>query len=84
MELMKFDIQAAELTALRGAAETLSSTTRLVYAEVFFNPLYEGGAMFGDIDAYLRQFGFRLYNLYKPRADQRDMLLWANAIFFRD
>lgn len=83
LELMKFDIQSAEYMALKGAADTLNECTRLIYTEVFFNPLYEGGALFGDIDALLRHHGFVLYNIYKPKSDPDDMLLWANAIFVK-
>ncbi len=80
IQLMKFDIQAAELKALRGATETLPEIL-LIYIEVFFNPLYEGGALFSDIDQLLRKFGFILYNIYKPKSDPSDMLMWANAIY---
>jgi len=83
IELMKFDIQAAELMALRGAEGLLGSSVKLVYAEVFFNPWYEGGALFGEIDALLRGHGFVLHNFYKPSTDHGDRLLWANAIFIK-
>jgi len=81
LELMKLDIQSAELLALRGAAKTLESSTLLVYTEVFFNPMYEGGAIYSEIDLYLRDKGFALFNLYKVRADDRGMLDQGNAIF---
>ena len=78
---MKFDIQAGELLALRGAEKTLRDQALLVYTEIFFNPMYDGGALFGDIDALLRSHGFLLYNIYKPAADSRGMLLHANPIY---
>jgi len=81
IDVMKFDIQGGELNALQGASNTLTNSTLLIYTEVLFNPLYEGGAVFGDIDACLREHGFQLYNLYKPKVDDDGMLLWANAIF---
>jgi len=81
VELMKFDIQGAELMALRGAERLLSESTLAIYTEILFNPLYEGGAIFSDIDQLLRKYGFVLYNFYKPKHDKNDLLLWGNAIY---
>ncbi len=83
IELMKFDIQGAELLAMKGAEKTLRETTLVVYTEVFFNPMYEGGAVFAEIDLFLRTCGFLLYNLYKVRADARGMLNQANAVYVK-
>ncbi len=80
IELMKFDIQGGELNALRGASQLLQ-TTLLVYIEVFFNPLYVGGSIFSEIDMYLHDNGFVLYNFYKPRSDDNGMLIQADAIY---
>jgi FkbM family methyltransferase len=81
VEVMKFDIQAGELMALRGAAQTLRTSTRLIYSEIFFNPMYENGALLGDIDRYLREFGFVLYDLYKIKYARNGTLSYGNAIF---
>ena len=81
IEVMKFDIQGGELAALRGAQKTLRESTLLVYTEILFNPLYEGGALYSDIDLCLREAGFMLYNMYKPKTDKNGMLMWSNAIF---
>lgn len=81
VDLIKLDIQAGELAALQGGEQTLREQTLAIYTEVFFNPHYEGGATFCTIDAYLQRCGFRLYNLYNPRSDDRDCLMWANALY---
>jgi len=81
IELMKFDIQGAELKALRGAVGTLQRSTLIVYAEIFFNPLYEGGALYSEIDLFLRGNGFGLYDMYKPKYGPNGLVMWANAIF---
>lgn len=81
IEVMKFDIQAGELMALRGATDTLRTSTRLIYSEVFFNPMYENGALLGDIDLFLRDFGFVLYDLYKIKYARNGALSYGNAIF---
>jgi len=81
LQIMKFDIQGAELKALCGATRTLHEATSLVYIELWFNPGYEGGPLYGDIDSFLRSQGFVLFDIYKPKYDPRGLLTWANAIF---
>ncbi|MDJ0741056.1 MAG: FkbM family methyltransferase [Gammaproteobacteria bacterium] len=81
IEVMKFDIQAGELIALRGATETLRASTRLIYSEVFFNPMYQNGALLGSIDLFLRDFGFVLYDLFKIKYARNGALSYGNAIF---
>lgn len=81
IQLMKFDIQGGELKALQGAANVLKTSTLLIYTEILFNPLYQGGALYSDIDLFLRKSGFILYDIFKPRYHKKGQLLWANAIF---
>jgi FkbM family methyltransferase len=81
IQVMKFDIQGAELKALRGATHTLRESTSLIYIELWFNPGYEGGPLYGDIDSFLRSQGFMLFDIYKPKYDPRGVITWANVIF---
>lgn len=81
VELIKFDIQGNELKALKGADRTLRGSVLLIYTEICFQPLYEEGALFGQIDMYLREYGFELYDIYGPKYSPEGTLLWANAIF---
>ncbi len=81
IELMKFDIQGGELKALRGAVHTLQCSTLIVYTEISFNPLYEGSAIYSEIDLFLREHGFTLYDMYKPKYNPNGLIMWANAIF---
>ncbi|MCZ6732848.1 MAG: FkbM family methyltransferase [Gammaproteobacteria bacterium] len=81
VQLMKFDIQGGELKAMQGASRVLQTSTLLVYTEIFFNPLYEGGAIYSQIDLCLRESGFLLHNIFKPKSDRNDVLVQADAIF---
>ena len=81
VHLMKFDIQGNELKALRGATHTLKYSTLLVYTEIWFNCPYEDGAIYGEIDLFLRKCGFVLYDIYKPKYNESGLLMWGNAIF---
>jgi FkbM family methyltransferase len=62
VDVIKIDTQGSELEVLKGAARTLA-TVRAIEVEVEFNPLYEGVALFGDIDRFLRAHGFVLWRL---------------------
>ncbi|MHC4124895.1 MAG: FkbM family methyltransferase [Planctomycetota bacterium] len=81
IHLMKFDIQASELLALRGAIQVLRSSTLLVYTEVWFNTMYSGGALFSELDLFFRQHGFLLYDMYKLRYDTKELIVSGCAIF---
>jgi len=81
IELMKFDIQGGELDAFRGARETMTDSTLVVYTEILFNRMYEGGSIYSEIDLCLREYGFVLYDIFKPRYDGNNLLLWGNGIF---
>ena len=52
-----FDIQGAELLALKGATESLKYATAL-YLEVNEKELYENCALIGDLDKFLLPYGF--------------------------
>lgn len=81
IQLIKLDIQAAELKALRGAVGLLRSSVLLVYTEIWFNPAYEGGALYSQLDPFFRQNGFELYDIFKPGYDSRGRIIWANAVY---
>jgi len=81
IQVVKLDIQGGELKALRGASNILRSTALLVYTEILFNPLYEGGALHSEIDLCLRDHGFVLHDIFKPKYDSDGGLLWGNAMY---
>jgi FkbM family methyltransferase len=95
-DLLKLDIQGAELMVLRHAEARLRDAT-VIQAEVEFLPLYRNQPLFSDIDIFLRERGFILHRFYPTvsRAVQPMMvnadpyaglgqLVWADAVFIRD
>jgi FkbM family methyltransferase len=56
-DLINLDIQGSELLALKGA-ENILKRVRWIYTEVSFTELYDSGVLVGDIDSFLKQFGF--------------------------
>jgi hypothetical protein len=60
IDAMKMDVQGAELDILKGASTALESV-RMLVAEVHLNKMYDGAALFGEVDGFLREHGFELW-----------------------
>jgi len=54
---VNLDIQGAELKALKGMEEYLCKVD-YIYTEVNYDYVYKGCALIGELDNYLKQFGF--------------------------
>jgi len=96
VDLIKIDVQGAELSILKNAMRVLSSTS-VVQTEVEFIELYQGQPLFADIDIFLRAQGFQFHTFtgfgsraFKPLAPQGNInagfrqYLWTDAIYVRD
>lgn len=65
IHILKLDIEGGEMEALRGGYRTLSRhMVGLIYLEVGFYRRYEGEGLFREVDSYLNQLGYTLFNLY--------------------
>jgi hypothetical protein len=82
VDLLKIDVQGAELMALRGAAQTLPRV-RMICTEVSFTPLYEGSSIFSEIYDFLGDRGFRLLSLREGFRGKDSELLQGDAVFAR-
>ena len=72
------DVQGAEMRVLRGARDMLTRT-HSVFTEIsIVSPLYEGGAMFHELEEYLRGFGFQVVSIGTDAANGT-----GNALFVR-
>jgi FkbM family methyltransferase len=60
--LIKLDTQGTELDVLQGGAETLRRT-RFVLTEMNNHEMYKGGCQYYEVDAFLREQGFRLADI---------------------
>ncbi|MBP0462350.1 FkbM family methyltransferase [Roseomonas sp. PWR1] len=95
-DMLKLDIQGAELMVLRNAVARLADAL-VIQAEVEFLPLYKGQPLYGEMETFLAGHGFRLHRFFPTvsRAIQPMMvnndpyagmgqLVWADAVFIRD
>ena len=57
-DLWNFDIQGAELMALKGGTESIKFA-KAIYLEITEHELYIGCGLVSDIDAFLAQYGFK-------------------------
>lgn len=65
IDILKIDVQGAELKVLLGAEKMLKAgNIKLIYCECLFLPFYVGQCFFDDIVAYLNFIGYRLYSSY--------------------
>jgi FkbM family methyltransferase len=82
LDILKLDVQGAELLVLQGADPLLSrGAIALVLTEVQFAPLYSGQSYFDEVSAFLRKRGYSLYGLYDVRYGENGLLAWADALF---
>ena len=95
-EMIKLDIQGAELMALSHGRTRLRDAL-LIHTEVEFLPLYSGQPLFSDIETFLRGEGFVLHRFFpavsrvvRPLLINNDpyaglsQLVWADAVFIKD
>ncbi len=81
IDLLKLDLQGYELEALRGMGSLIESV-KLIYAEVNFLRAYQICCLFDEIDRYLQEHGFCVYQLYGlVRSPIDGRLLYGDAIF---
>ena len=78
--LLKIDVQGAELEVLKGGEKTLART-EFVWIEVSFKPLYQGSALFDDIQAHMQKKGFILFNLMPASRGKDGELLQADCLY---
>ncbi|MBI1825085.1 MAG: FkbM family methyltransferase [Planctomycetes bacterium] len=78
VDLIKLDVQGAELKALYGARGLLRHAP-LVLVEVSFVPIYKDAPLFPEIDAFMNESGFVRYAMYP--SDQPSN--WGDALYVR-
>jgi FkbM family methyltransferase len=83
IDVLKLDLQGYELEALKGCGNLLNRI-KAITAEIEFISLYEGQPLFGDVDAFLRESGFRLLNLYELWTHPDGQLTAGDAVYLNN
>jgi FkbM family methyltransferase len=96
LDLLKIDIQGAELLVFQNAPDRLAGAL-VVHTEVEFMPMYVGQPLFSEVDLFLRGRGLMLHRFeplvtrdFRPLLFGTDpyaghsQVLWADAIYVRD
>jgi FkbM family methyltransferase len=82
IDILKLDIQGAELKALHGASRMLSERrVRLVYAEVHFSAIYERQCFYHEIASFLADYDLPLFRFYDLHYTKDRRLEYTDAIF---
>ena len=82
IDILKLDVQGAELLALEGAETLLSERrVRAIYCEVLWAPIYEGQCNFHDVAALVSQYGYWLYDLFGANHQMDGSVTHCDALF---
>jgi FkbM family methyltransferase len=94
IDFLQIDVQGADLDVLKGAAEQVKQHVMAIQIEVEFSPLYSNQPLFADIDSYLRQQQYTLFDVLTARRIRRKspiiaeahpgQMLWGDAFYFYD
>jgi len=92
IDFIKADTQGSELFVLQGGRRALTTWVIGVEVEVEFAPIYDGQPLFADVDAFMRQLGYLLFDLrpcYWKRSAGRGLggphgqIVWADALYLK-
>lgn len=81
IEILKMDIQGAELLALTGAINLLEEKKiGLIYTETYFRRQYNNQPLFHEISKFLGDYGYYIQDIYSPIYGNGS-IAWCDAIF---
>lgn len=81
---LKIDVQGAEKMVLDGASEALKAQVKGVQIEMSIKELYQGQALSTDLDMYLREKGFELWDIIPGFRDPITLrMLQYDGVYFK-
>lgn len=82
IDILKLDIEGAELLALHGAQVLIEKhAVDFIASEIRFIEDYVGQPLFLDLVSYLEPFGYTVFNVYDSADSEIRQALFANAVF---
>lgn len=91
-DFLKVDTQGEDLHVLKGATEVLDDFIFGVNVEVEFTSIYKDQPLFPDVDIFLRDHGFQLFDMKryywkrkigKDACNVKGQLVFADALYFK-
>lgn len=92
VDFIKLDTQGSELFILQGGLKTLRKPVIGLEIEIEFVPIYRGQPTFSDVDPFVREFGFQMFDMapvYWKRAigqkigGRKGQLIYVEALYLR-
>lgn len=84
INILKMDVQGAEVKVLEGARDTLGKgMVDLIYTEIITLPTYEGQLVFEETIKVIKSYGFKLFSLYDLSLTSQGELRQLDAIFIK-
>jgi FkbM family methyltransferase len=93
IDFLQIDVQGADLNVLEGSIQLLERSVLAIQIEVEFSHLYVGQPLFADVDIFLRNQGFTLFDLEVSRgirtkspisSSRGGQMLWGDAFYLND
>lgn len=82
IDLLKLDVQGAELEVLKGAKDLLQKEKiSVLYVEAGFAEAYTGQMEFKDLMIFCSEYGFQLWDISPFLYTRTGRLWWANTLF---
>lgn len=83
VDVLKLDIQGSEIYALEGS-KGLFDKIKLILVEVMFYAAYDNEPLFGDINYFLTDNGFQLFNIYNMSTHKNGKLTFGEALYINN
>jgi FkbM family methyltransferase len=85
IDLLKIDVQGADLQVLKGAENMLKNKKiELIFIEVEFVQVYQNQPLFHDVSLFLNEFEYRLFSLYNLSINTEGQMIYGDAIFVKN
>lgn len=84
IDLLKVDVEGAELDVLMGAKNLISSLAiRFIFVECEFHKTVDPHGNFFELHAFLSKHGYRFVTIYTEAANSEFGFIWGSALFSR-
>jgi len=81
-DLLKLDVQGAEIDVLRGSQETLAKIEFIILEASLFSYNHEA-PLFDEIIHFMSEAGFMVMDMFQPIRDMNELLFQIDLVFIR-